>query len=103
MPAISPKDATEQLRKAILEQEPDDILETYYELFPRKRGTTKREEADVLLKEILEHFDKGLYVEEIMDLWHITFPGQWWGVWFDEEEEMIHYNDERAPALDTDD
>jgi hypothetical protein len=99
MATITQRQAVERLTEAVGKATPDDLVEIYNELFPGK--PTERGEAtqdpSILVKKIVAHIDKGLEVEEILDLRYVILPNHR-RVWFDEEEGLIHYDEENAPV-----
>src|SRR5947208_14066414 len=86
MPTITRRQAVDRLTQAVKEAHPDDLVEIHNELFPEKPITEDeaRKDASALVKKIVAHIDRGLEVEEILDLWHVIFPKHR-GVWFDED------------------
>ena len=92
MATITKGQAVDRLTEAVKTAHPDDLAEIHNELFPEKPTTEEEAKADpsALVKEIVAHIDRGLEVEEILDLWHVIFPKHR-GVWFDEDECLLHY------------
>ena len=45
------------------------------------------------------HIRSGLEAEEIVDLWNVVFPGDR-NVWYNEEDDEIHYNEEAVGYVD---
>jgi len=98
MPTLTKKRAVEALTAEVRKARPDDLVEIHNELFPREPTTEKAAERDLrsLTAKILNHIEKGLEVEEILDLWRVVFPDAR-EVWYDEEKNRLHYQtDEEA-------
>ncbi len=89
MPAISEAEATEKLAKAVEKAREDELVEIYAELFPERPSPPAP-----VVGELVGHVRHGLAPEEIVDLWHVVFPGDR-NVWYDEEEKTIRYNEGR--------
>ena len=92
MATITKQQAVDRLTQAVKGAHPDDLVEIHNELFPEKPITEDEARKDLaaLVKKIVAHVDRGLEVEEILDLWHVIFPKHR-GVWFDEDENLLHY------------
>ncbi len=92
MATIKKQEAVDRIVEAIKKSEWFDLHDYHNEIFPSKpmgEAKAKAHPAQVL-KKILAHIDKGLEIEEIVDLWNVVFTRQR-NVWFDEEEELLHY------------
>jgi hypothetical protein len=87
MPALSTSEAAERLAKVVEKAKPTDLAEFYAELFPEKPVTTAVSAVD-----LARHVRSGLEAEELVDLWNVVFPSDR-NVWYDEEDEQIHYNE----------
>lgn len=87
MPALRTDEAAERLAKGVEKAKPTALTEIYAELFPEKPLTTTLSAAD-----LAPHIRGGLVAEELVDLWHVVFPADR-NVWYDEEDEKIHYNE----------
>jgi len=99
MATITRKLAVERLRHAVGEARPDDLAEIHNELFPAEPANEKeaKEHRAEIVKKILAHFKGGLEVEEILDLWNVTFPVHHRS-WFDEDADLIHYDEAIEPV-----
>lgn len=99
MPTLPKDQAAEELARVIEvveESKPTTLAEIYGELFP------KRPAGPVPTgRELANHIRGGLEAEEIVDLWNVVFPKHR-NVWYDEEENKIHYNEELAEYGDSD-
>lgn len=73
----------------------DELLEVYNEVFPDDPYTEEEVHEDVtpLIDRLVDHVNSGLAVEEVIDLWGLIFPRHR-NVWYDDEEERLHYNEE---------
>jgi len=104
--AIVPRDAAVQRLLAEIEQSKwDDILAVYDELFPESSGSSAPSDnedtrRDSMIAAIQCHAKQGLEVEEILDLWNVVFPKHV-NVWYEEESETIHFNEEAIPVNST--
>ena len=99
MPAVTKRQAVKALTDEIQKARADDLVEIHNELFPEKPITEDeaKEDPSALVKKIVAHIDRGLEVEEILDLWHVVFPKHR-RVWFDEDDGMIHYDEKIEPV-----
>ena len=99
MATIKKQEAVERLAKSVKAARIDDLIEIYNELFPETPIDESDAEATsfVLVDRICRHFANGLEVEEILDLWHVVFPGHR-GVWFDEDEDSMHFDEKGEPV-----
>ncbi len=89
---IKKKDAVDRIVEAIKQSEWYDLHDYHNELFPAKRINEEKVKANPasFLKKILAYIHAGLEVEEILALWNVVFARQR-NVWFDEEEDLVHY------------
>jgi hypothetical protein len=94
MPTIEINDATKKLATAVEHAEPDLLGEFYAELFPESPlpGT-------LTLNDFAKHVRTKLVPEEIVDLWNVVFPHDH-HVWYNEETNEVHYNEELAEYMD---
>ena len=99
MATTTKQQAVERLTQAVGDANPDDLVTIYDELFPESSSNEElaSEDPSALRRKIVEHFDSGLEVEEIVDLWNVVFPRHR-EVWFDEIEGLIHYDEEIEPV-----
>ncbi len=88
MPALSTNEATERLARVVEKATPTVLSEIYAELFPEKPVSAEPSAAD-----LARHVRSGLETEELVDLWNVVFPADR-NVWYDEESEKIHYNEQ---------
>ena len=96
MPALSTNEAAERLAKVIEKAKSTALKEIYAELFPEKPAAAALSAAD-----LAQHVRSGLEAEELVDLWNVVFPADR-NVWYDEEEEKIHYNEEALGYAEAD-
>lgn len=96
MPALAKTQATEKLAVVVEKAQPATLAEIYLELFPEQTSATIPSAYD-----LAKHIRNGLEVEEIVDLWNVVFPEDH-NVWYDEEENEIHYNEEVVGYADRD-
>jgi hypothetical protein len=102
MPAVNKDQALELLAREVQKFDPDELLEVYNEVFPDYPGSQKkaREDPSPLAGQLIEYIQSGLAIDQIIDLWGVILPGHH-NLWYDEEEEKIHYNEE-AEAVPSD-
>jgi hypothetical protein len=94
MPAIKKDQAVSKLTDAIRALQPDDVADIYNELFPEAPSDVSSVKKDPgrFQKQIIDHIDKGLELEEILDLWRVLFPKDR-RVHFDEETKELKYKE----------
>jgi hypothetical protein len=96
MPALSTNEAAERLAKVVEKAKPAALAEIYDELFPEKPVAVLPSAAH-----LAQHIRNGLEAEEIVDLWNVVFPADR-KVWYNEEDDEIHYNEEVVGYADAD-
>lgn len=96
MPAVSTNEAAERLAKVVEKAKLNTLTEIYAELFPDKPAVAVQSAAD-----LAQHVRSGLDAEELVDLWNVVFPADR-NVWYDEEDEKIHYNEEALGYAEAD-
>jgi hypothetical protein len=96
MPALSTNEAAERLAKVVEKAKPTALAEIYAELFPEKPVAAPRSATH-----LAQHIRNGLEAEEIVDLWNVVFPADR-NVWYNEEDDEIHYNEEMVGYADAD-
>lgn len=96
MPALSTQEAAERLANVVEKSKPSTLLGIYDELFPENPGSEVPSAA-----ELAQHVRSGLEAEELVDLWNVVFPADR-NVWYDEEDEKIHYNEEAVGYAEAD-
>jgi hypothetical protein len=96
MPVVTKEQALELLTTEVQEKlGADELLEVYNEAFSDDSYTAEEVEEDSgpLIEQLVDHINGGLEIDEVMDLWGLIFPKHR-NVWYDDEEERIHYNEE---------
>ena len=96
MPVVTKEQALGLLTNEVQEKlGADELLEVYNEVFPDDPYTAEEVEEDSspLIEQLVDHINGGLAIDEVMDLWGLIFPKHR-NVWYDDEEERIHYNEE---------
>jgi len=88
MPALSTNEAAERLAKVVEKAKPTALAEIYAEIYPEKPANGALVAAD-----LAQHVRNGLEAEELVDLWNVVFPADR-NVWYDEQDEKIHFNEE---------
>jgi hypothetical protein len=96
MPALSTNDAAERLAKGVENAIPSSLTEIYAELFPEDPAVAAPSAVD-----LARHIRSGLIAEELVDLWNVVFPADR-NVWYDEEVDKIHYNEESLGYAEAD-
>jgi len=103
MATITRQGAVDRIIEAVNEARADDLAEYHNELFPRQpiREDAVQADSSAVVKKVLAHIGRGLEIEEILDLWNVIFPKHR-GVWFDEEEGLLYYEEklDRVSQLD---
>lgn len=99
MPAIPHKEATQRILDEIRRLETYDLVEAYNELRPDspRSSTDPKNNKDDLVQAVSGQINAGLEVEELVDLWNVVFP-QDRNVWYDEEADALHVNEEPEHA-----
>lgn len=88
--------AAEKVATVVEKAKPSEVAEVFAELFP-ETSPAEIPSASGLAR----HVRGGLEAEEIVDLWNVVFP-QHRNVWYDEEQNEIHYDEEAVSYADTD-
>ena len=96
MPVLSTTDAAERLAKVVEQANQAVLSEIHAELFPEQPATRVPSAAD-----LAQLIRGGLEAEELVSLWNVVFPADW-NVWYDEEAEKIHYNEESFGYVEAD-
>ena len=96
MPALKKNQAVEKLAAAVDKAKPSVLAEVHAELFPERPAALHPSAKDLAL-----HIRTGLETEEIVDLWNVVFPADR-NVWYDDEGNEIHYNEEVVGYVDAD-
>ena len=94
MPALSKSEAAEKLAAVVEKAKPSALAEIYAELFPEKPVAAHPSATD-----LAEHIRTELAPEETVDLWNVVFPTDR-NVWYNEEDDQIHYNEEAVGYAD---
>ncbi len=100
MPVVTREEALELLTKEVSERlGVDEVLEVYNEVFPGDPYTEEEAHDDVwpLIEQLSDHIRSGLGLDEVIDLWGVIAPRHR-NVWYDDEAETIHYDEETEPA-----
>ncbi len=93
MPTIPKAEAVERLAEAVEKASSDDLVEIYAELFPAKgRPDASVGNGAPLAKQLAQHIRAGIEPEEIVDLWHVVFPGDR-NVSYDEQDDTLRYSE----------
>lgn len=96
MPAIERNQAAHRLA-AVVEKAKPLVLDRFVaELFPEEEVA-----AELSAAALAEHVRCQLEAEEIVDFWNVVFPGDR-NVWYNDEDDKIHYNEESLGYAETD-
>lgn len=87
MLALTKEQATEKLAEEVEKARPTALSEIYAELFPEKPAVRIPSAS-----ELAARVRAGLEWEEVVDLWNVVFPKDR-NVWYDEEDDKLHYDD----------
>ena len=95
MSAVSKDQAVQRMSTEIKQFACDDLVEVHNELLPDAPQSMDDREVDCekLTTGIIDRILSGLEVEEIVDLWNVVFPKDR-NVWYDDETETVHFNEE---------
>lgn len=96
MPQITRAEAVDCLAVEVEKVHPAVLIEIDSELFPQRQSGQALSRT-----ELVAHIRSSLYPEEIVDLWNVVFPADQ-NVWYDEEEEALHFNHDVADYVDAD-
>ncbi|MBL9090090.1 MAG: hypothetical protein JNL96_02630 [Planctomycetaceae bacterium] len=99
MPILTKDQAVELLTKAVEEElDADDLLQVHNELFPDEPVTEDDVYDDVTpsIESIVEFVNSEPAIEDLLDLWNLIYPKHR-HVWYDEQSEKFHYNEESFP------
>jgi len=94
MPEVTLSAATERLASKVEADELDYLDQIYLEIFPE---TTVP--SPLLAGDVARIIRAGLEPEELVDLWNVVFPDHH-HVWYNEETDLIYYNEEAAEYSD---
>jgi len=103
MPALTKDHVIELLTNAVEEDlHADDLLQVHNELFPNGPVNENEVHDDVApaTESIVSYINSDLAVEDLLDLWNLIYPKHR-HVWYDEQAEKFHYNEETS-ALSAD-
>lgn len=96
MPVVTKEQALELLTKEVQEKlGVDELVEVYNEAFPDHPYTEAAAHQDTtpLIEQLVELIHREQGVDEVMDLWGLIIP-KTRNIWYDEEEDRIHFNEE---------
>ena len=96
MPVVTKDKALDLLTDEVEEKLcADELLEVYNEVLHDDACTEGQAPQDPspLREQLVEHIRSGLGIDQVIDLWGVIFPKHR-NVWYDEEEERLHYNEE---------
>jgi hypothetical protein len=96
MPVMTRDQALELLTSEVQQKLPaDEVEEVYNEIFrfnPPAEQEARRNSGP-LAEQLAVYFNSGLEIDEIVELWRLIFTRHR-NIWYNEEEELIHYNEE---------
>jgi hypothetical protein len=101
MPEATKEQALDLLTREVREKfDQLETLEVYNELFPDDARPFEEAPQDVrpLTERLVEHIRSRTEEAEIADLWSLIIPRHR-RVWYNEEEELIHYNEHEDEEL----
>src|SRR5579864_3187839 len=96
MLALSINEAIERLAKSVEAGKPTALAEIYAEIFPEKTAAVSPSAAY-----LAQHIRRSLEAEVIVALWNVVFPADR-NVWYDEEKDKIHSNEEAVGYAEAD-
>lgn len=96
MPTLSATEAVERLAKGVEKARPPVLAEIWTDNFPDYHPDSPPSATD-----LARHVRDRLEADEIVDLWNVVFPEDH-NVWFNEETNEIHFNEEVIDYADVD-
>lgn len=96
MATLSTVEAMERLAERVERAKPNILAEIFAEIFPQSPSVRPPSAS-----ELARHIRDGLQAEEIVDLWNVVFPSDR-NVWYDEETDLLHRDDETADYVEAD-
>lgn len=100
MPTLTRDEALAAMTQAVEQRfDADELLEIHNEVFPSDAVTAEevRRTNASPGQRLLAHLRSGLPMEELAELWHLFFTRHR-NVWYDEEEDRIHYTEDEEPV-----
>src|SRR5262249_11091547 len=97
MPVVSKEQAVERMTRQVEQFDPDELLEVHNELFPNEQRTEgeARQEPAPLVQRLVEYIS-GSEIGSLVFLWGFIFPARYRNIWYEEEEDGIHYDEADA-------
>jgi hypothetical protein len=95
MPIISREEAVERMTRQVEQFDPAELLEVHNELFPKEQRTEAEvhQDAAPLVRRLTDYISGGRPIDELVDLWGFIFPARYRNIWYEEEEDGIHYDE----------
>ena len=97
MPVVSKEEAVERMARQVEQLEPDELLEVHNELFRNEKRTEAeiRQNPTPLVKRVVDYI-RGSDIGNLVELWGFIFPAKYRNIWYEEEEDGIHYDERDA-------
>jgi hypothetical protein len=97
MPVISKEEAVERMIRQVEKYDPAELLEVHNELFPNEQRTEAevRQDPTPLIKRLVDYI-RGREIDGLVFLWGFIFPVRYRNIWYEEEEDGIHYDEPDA-------
>jgi len=94
MPVISKEQAVERMIRQVERYDPAELLEVHNELFRNEKRTEAevRQNPTPLINRLVD-FISGSEIGDLVFLWGFIFPARYRNIWYEEEEDGIHYDE----------
>jgi hypothetical protein len=97
MPVISKEEAVERMIRQVEKYDPLELLEVHNEVFPNEKRTEAevRQDPTPLVRRLVD-FIRESEIGDLVFLWGFIFPVRYRNIWYEEEEDGIHYDEPDA-------
>jgi hypothetical protein len=97
MPMVTKAEAVQRITDEFKKFTDEDWVDVFNELFARRmvKGQPSARKMQSIRKEVVDHVEQGLEVDDILSLWHIMFP-KCRNREYDEEADTLSYDDQSA-------
>src|SRR5215468_7619295 len=101
MPVISKEQAVERMSRQVEKYDLLELLEVHNELFPNEQRTEAeaRQDPTPLVKRVVDYI-RGSDIGNLVELWGFIFPTRYRNIWYEEEEDGIHYDEPDAVPVE---
>src|SRR5215813_1102118 len=97
MPIISKEEAVERMIRQVEKYDLYELLEVHNELLRKEKRTEAEARLDPkpMIKRLIEYIRKS-DIGSLVFLWGFIFPVRYRNIWYEEEEDGIHYDEPDA-------